>query len=172
MLLPRMGRPFLFPGRRNPRLFEAARQKRERQKQAQAAGNTGAVSFFKKMRGHALAKTQQGQDIPYVESKPPKKPPKRTPSFAAISAIAGRGPQLKFFQVLIFIIAAICSIIIPPLFGVPPRTFLAIGFVFVGIYNMFPSEHRIMSKIGQLTSFPGYGNTFRLDIPVQPVMPG
>ncbi|NIO44604.1 MAG: hypothetical protein GTN36_03565 [Candidatus Aenigmarchaeota archaeon] len=119
----------------------------KRQKQAEAAGDTELAGHFKRMRGHALAKTKEGQQISYTKSPPPP-PPERSPSFAAIARIAGKGPQLKIFQVLIFIIAAICSIVIPPMFGIPSRTFLAIGFIFVGIYNMFPSERSVMREIG------------------------
>ncbi|NIM46678.1 MAG: hypothetical protein GTN40_00770 [Candidatus Aenigmarchaeota archaeon] len=120
----------------------------ERQKQAEAAGDTGLVSFFKKMRGHALTKTQEGEDIAYTKGRPTSSKVKK-PSFRTIAEIAGKGTQLKFFQILIYIIAAACSIIIPPFFGIPPRTYLAIGFVFIAIHSVFPSERSIVSEVGR-----------------------
>ena len=93
--------------------------------------------------------------------RPIRTSPRHAPphTFSDFARIAGKGPQLKFFQVLIFIIAAICSLTIPPFFGIPPRTMLAIGFVFIAIYSVFPSEGQILRELepGESISAGGMG---------------
>lgn len=113
----------------------------ERQKKAEAAGETEKVSFFKKMRGHALAKTQEGQEISYVErGAPTTKPP-------AVLQTTGKRVKGKLYEIFIYEIAGIAALLTPQFLGLPSLMYIAIALmVFAPAYILLPRERDVIEE--------------------------
>jgi len=123
---------------------------REREKEAAAAGDTAHVAFFQKMRGHALTMTQKGQNIATTKYKrPPGYNPANVPPAQRLGTVTGRRVHSRRYELLIFVIAGVLCFYIPPIFGLPPLTYLAAALiVFIPLYSVFASQGQVVESLG------------------------
>jgi hypothetical protein len=63
--------------------------------------------------------------------------------------VAGRRVHGKLYEIFMFEIAGILSLYIPPFFGLPSLTYLAIALMtFIPLYSVLPSESQVVASLG------------------------
>lgn len=103
------------------------------------AGSLGAM-----VRGHALSRTQKGQQIAYIRSK--HTPVPGTPAtFTSLSREMVKRLKNIIFIIGFYALLALASITVPPFFGLPPFWMLFWAFI-VRIFFIFtPTESEVIN---------------------------
>jgi len=89
----------------------------------------------------------------YAAAQPPRPRPRynaaTVPHNQRLGAVTGRRVHGLRYELLIYIIAGILCIYIPPLFGMPPLTFLAAALiVFIPLYSVLAAQGQVVESLG------------------------
>jgi len=129
---------------------------REAQAEEAAAAARGAVSdvvrarrkldrWKRQVRGHALTRTQAGQDIYYHRSSGP---PSIVPEGLRIEM--GQRVKNSIYEAIFYILLGIFCYLGLPFFGLPSLVWLFLAFSIVKPFNIFlPKEREIVSSYGE-----------------------
>jgi hypothetical protein len=71
------------------------------------------------------------------------------PHAQRLSVVAGKRTHGKLYEIFMFEIAGILSLFIPPIFGLPSLTYLAVALMtFIPLYSVLPSESQVVGSLG------------------------
>ncbi len=108
--------------------------------------------------GHIFTRAALGAAplTPVLSSAPQNPQPQRprynaanVPHAQRLSVVTGKRVHGKLYEVFMFEIAGILSLFIPPIFGLPSLTYLAVALMtFIPLYSVLPSESQVVASLG------------------------
>ncbi|MFH0929565.1 MAG: hypothetical protein V1818_04425 [Candidatus Aenigmatarchaeota archaeon] len=117
--------------------------------------NKSMKHWKNKVRGHALTRTQSGQEIEYYKAGTKQETPEDT---TPLHENFGKRAHARLYEIFISILIGVFFMVGTPLFGLPSFPLIGMAFIFCfPAYIIFPSQNDIIGSIKEGGDVSGRG---------------